>query len=50
VLTTGSYSNVIRLLMPLVIMDAEFDEGLGVLEAAFESVATVSREREGVIA
>ena len=50
VLTTGSYSNVIRLLMPLVIMDAEFEEGLGVLEAAFESVATGSREREGVIA
>jgi 4-aminobutyrate aminotransferase/(S)-3-amino-2-methylpropionate transaminase len=50
VLTTGSYSNVIRLLMPLVIMDAEFDEGLAVLEAAFESVATASREREGVIA
>ena len=50
VLTTGSYSNVIRLLMPLVIMDAEFDEGLAVLEAAFESVAAGSREREGVVA
>src|SRR5713101_7007148 len=50
VLSTGSYSNVIRLLTPLVIMDAEFEEGLGVLEAAFESVATGSREREGVIA
>jgi 4-aminobutyrate aminotransferase/(S)-3-amino-2-methylpropionate transaminase len=50
VLTTGSYSNVIRLLMPLVIMDAEFDEGLAVLEAAFESVAVGSRKREGVVA
>ena len=50
VLTTGSYSNVIRLLMPLVIMDTEFEEGLGVLEAAFEAVATGNREREGVVA
>jgi 4-aminobutyrate aminotransferase/(S)-3-amino-2-methylpropionate transaminase len=50
VLSTGSYSNVIRLLMPLVIPDDQFDEGLGVLEAAFEAVATGSREREGVVA
>lgn len=34
VLTAGSYSNVIRLLMPLVITDAQMDEGLDVLEAA----------------
>jgi hypothetical protein len=36
--------------MPLVIADAEFEEGLGVLEAAFEAIATASREREGVVA
>ncbi len=50
VLSTGSYSNVLRLLMPLVITDDQFDEGLAVLEAAFEAVATTSREREGVVA
>jgi 4-aminobutyrate aminotransferase / (S)-3-amino-2-methylpropionate transaminase / 5-aminovalerate transaminase len=50
VLSAGSYSNVIRLLVPLVITDEQFDEGLGVLEAAFEAVATGSREREGVVA
>jgi len=50
VLSTGSYSSVIRLLMPLVITDDQFDEGLAVLESAFEAVATTSREREGVIA
>jgi 4-aminobutyrate aminotransferase/(S)-3-amino-2-methylpropionate transaminase len=50
VLSTGSYSNVIRLLMPLVITDDQFEEGLGVLESAFESVVTGSREREGVVA
>ncbi|MBV8073087.1 MAG: 4-aminobutyrate--2-oxoglutarate transaminase [Acidobacteriaceae bacterium] len=32
--TAGSYGNVIRLLMPLVITDAEFDEALDVIEAA----------------
>jgi 4-aminobutyrate aminotransferase/(S)-3-amino-2-methylpropionate transaminase len=50
VLSTGSYSNVIRLLMPLLITDDQFEEGLGVLESAFESVVTGSREREGVVA
>jgi 4-aminobutyrate aminotransferase/(S)-3-amino-2-methylpropionate transaminase len=52
VLSTGSYSNVIRLLMPLVISDEQFEEGLGVLEAAFEAViaGSPSRDREGVVA
>jgi hypothetical protein len=36
--------------MPLVITDEQFEEGLGVLETALESVATSSREREGVVA
>lgn len=39
VLSTGTYGNVIRLLVPLVISDDQFEEGLGVLEAAIESVA-----------
>ena len=38
-ITAGSYSNVIRLLMPLVLTDAEMDEALDVLEAALAHVA-----------
>jgi len=51
-ISAGSYNNVIRILMPLVITDEQFEEGLGVLEAAFESVTTGSpcRDREGVVA
>jgi len=36
-LPAGSYGNVIRLLMPLVITDEQLDEGLDVMEAALES-------------
>ena len=39
ILSTGSYSNAIRLLVPLIITDGQFDEGLGVLESALRSVA-----------
>jgi len=38
-LTAGSYSNVVRLLVPLVISDEQMNEGLDVLEAALHSVA-----------
>lgn len=38
VITAGTYGNVIRLLAPLVISDSEFEEGLGVLQGAIESV------------
>jgi 4-aminobutyrate aminotransferase/(S)-3-amino-2-methylpropionate transaminase len=38
VLSTGTYGNVIRLLVPLVITDEQFEEGLGVLEWAIQSV------------
>jgi 4-aminobutyrate aminotransferase / (S)-3-amino-2-methylpropionate transaminase / 5-aminovalerate transaminase len=38
-ITAGTYGNVIRLLMPLVITDAQMNEGLDVLEAALASVA-----------
>jgi 4-aminobutyrate aminotransferase/(S)-3-amino-2-methylpropionate transaminase len=36
--TAGTYSNVVRVLMPLVITDEQMDEGLDVLESALESV------------
>jgi 4-aminobutyrate aminotransferase/(S)-3-amino-2-methylpropionate transaminase len=38
VLSAGSYGNVIRLLMPLVMTDEQFEEALGVLEAALKAV------------
>jgi len=38
ILSTGSYSNVIRVLMPLVITDAQMDEALAVLESALQTV------------
>jgi len=41
-ITAGSYSNVIRLLMPLVITDAQMDEALDILEAALAHVSEKS--------
>jgi 4-aminobutyrate aminotransferase/(S)-3-amino-2-methylpropionate transaminase len=38
VLSAGSYGNVIRLLMPLVMTDEQFEEALGVLEAGLKTV------------
>src|SRR5579872_2246773 len=38
-ITAGSYSNVIRVLVPLVVTDEQMDEGLDVLESALQSVA-----------
>jgi 4-aminobutyrate aminotransferase/(S)-3-amino-2-methylpropionate transaminase len=37
-LNAGIYSNVIRLLMPLTITDDQLEEGLAILEEAFEAV------------
>ena len=37
-ITAGTYGNVLRTLMPLVISDDELSEGLGVLEAALAAV------------
>jgi 4-aminobutyrate aminotransferase/(S)-3-amino-2-methylpropionate transaminase len=45
-ITAGSYGNVIRLLMPLVITDAQMDEALDVLEAGLQNVY----ERKGAVA
>ena len=39
VLSAGSYGNVVRLLVPLVITDQQFDEGLDILEASLAAVA-----------
>jgi 4-aminobutyrate aminotransferase / (S)-3-amino-2-methylpropionate transaminase / 5-aminovalerate transaminase len=41
-ITAGSYGNVIRLLMPVVITDAQMNEGLDVLKAALAAVAEKS--------
>jgi 4-aminobutyrate aminotransferase / (S)-3-amino-2-methylpropionate transaminase / 5-aminovalerate transaminase len=38
VLSAGSYSNVIRMLVPLVITEAQWAEGLDVLESALQAV------------
>jgi 4-aminobutyrate aminotransferase / (S)-3-amino-2-methylpropionate transaminase / 5-aminovalerate transaminase len=38
-LSTGTYGNVVRLLVPLVVTDEQLDEGLDVLESAVASVA-----------
>jgi len=38
-ITAGSYGNVIRLLMPLVITDSQMEEALDVLESALQSVS-----------
>jgi 4-aminobutyrate aminotransferase / (S)-3-amino-2-methylpropionate transaminase / 5-aminovalerate transaminase len=45
-ITAGSYSNVIRLLMPIVITDGQMEEALDVLEAALAAVA----EKKGAVA
>jgi 4-aminobutyrate aminotransferase/(S)-3-amino-2-methylpropionate transaminase len=38
-LSAGTYGNVVRLLVPLVVTDEQFNEGLNVLEGALASVA-----------
>jgi 4-aminobutyrate aminotransferase/(S)-3-amino-2-methylpropionate transaminase len=43
-LSAGSYGNVLRLLVPLVITGEQFDEGLDILEAALASVAEIPVE------
>jgi 4-aminobutyrate aminotransferase / (S)-3-amino-2-methylpropionate transaminase / 5-aminovalerate transaminase len=45
-LSAGSYGNVIRVLVPLVVTDEQFDEGMGVLEDAFAVVSTSRLEAE----
>jgi 4-aminobutyrate aminotransferase/(S)-3-amino-2-methylpropionate transaminase len=38
-ISAGTYGNVIRILVPLVISEADFDEGLDILEAGLASVS-----------
>jgi len=38
-ITAGTFNNVIRILVPLVVSDEQLDEGLNVIEAALSSVA-----------
>jgi len=38
-ITAGTYGNVMRILVPLVVTDAQFGEGMDVLEAGLASVA-----------
>lgn len=45
VLSAGTYGNVIRLLIPLVITDEQVEEGLGVLESSLEAVAASRAEK-----
>jgi 4-aminobutyrate aminotransferase/(S)-3-amino-2-methylpropionate transaminase len=45
-ITAGSYGNVIRLLMPLVMTDAQMNEGLDVLESALAAVC----DKKGAVA
>jgi 4-aminobutyrate aminotransferase/(S)-3-amino-2-methylpropionate transaminase len=43
-ISAGSYGNVIRLLMPLVISDEQMDEALDVLEAGIQSAYEAKRQ------
>ena len=45
-ITAGSYSNVVRVLVPLVVTDQQLDEGMDVLESALQMVY----EKKGAIA
>ena len=47
-ISAGSYGNVIRILVPLVVSDQQMDEGLDVLEAALASVCEKQRPLEAV--
>lgn len=47
-ITAGSYGNVIRVLVPLVVSDQQMDEGLDVLEAALASVCEKGRPVEAL--
>jgi 4-aminobutyrate aminotransferase / (S)-3-amino-2-methylpropionate transaminase / 5-aminovalerate transaminase len=45
-ITAGTYSNVIRILVPLVVTDAQIEEGLAVLESALAAVC----DKKGAVA
>ncbi len=43
-ISAGTFGNIVRLLVPFVITDQQFDEGLEVLEAALQSVSAGSSD------
>jgi len=45
-ITAGTYGNVMRILVPLVVTDEQFDEGLDVLEAALTHVSAASPQKQ----
>ena len=45
-ITAGTYGNVMRILVPLVVTDAQLAEGLDVLEAALSSVSMSAPEKQ----
>lgn len=44
VLSAGTYGNVVRVLVPLVVTNAQFEEGLGILESAITAVSEAAVE------
>jgi 4-aminobutyrate aminotransferase/(S)-3-amino-2-methylpropionate transaminase len=48
-ITAGTYGNVMRILVPLVVSDAQFEEGLDVLEAALASVQADALPRKQLV-
>jgi len=48
-ITAGTYGNVMRILVPLVVTDAQFEEGLDVLEAALAHACGVARPRPHLV-
>jgi 4-aminobutyrate aminotransferase/(S)-3-amino-2-methylpropionate transaminase len=47
-ITAGTYGNVLRILVPLVVTDAQFEEGLDVLEGALAYVSEAAPQRQFV--
>jgi 4-aminobutyrate aminotransferase-like enzyme len=45
-ITAGTYGNVLRILVPLTVTDAQFDEGLDVIEAALVFVTAGAPQKQ----
>jgi len=48
-ITAGTYGNVMRILVPLVVADEQFDEGLEVLEAALAHVSSAAAPQKQLV-
>lgn len=44
IISAGTYGNVVRLLVPLVVTDEQWEEGMAILESAIEAVAEAKME------